>query len=67
MDAARALDFATVAAPPSVIGPAILLHEQRVVEVLRAARPVPDQPSECGEIAHPAAVAELLHAAGYGP
>jgi hypothetical protein len=67
LDAASALDVATGGAPLSVIGPAILLHEARMIESLRTGRPVRDRLSEYGEISDPAAVAELLHAAGCDP
>jgi hypothetical protein len=64
LDAASAIDAATGGAPLGVIGPAILLHEARVVEAIRTGRPVPGPLSEYDEIIDPAAVAELLHAAG---
>jgi hypothetical protein len=64
LDALYALHFATGGAPLSVVGPAMLLHRDRVVEAIRSGRPVPGPLSECAEIIDPAAVAELLHAAG---
>jgi hypothetical protein len=67
MDAACALDFATGGAPLNVIGPAILLHRDRVIEALRAGQPVPGELSDCGEIIDPAAVGELLRSAGCDP
>ena len=67
LDAACALEIATGGAPPSRIGPAIVRHEARVVEAIRAGRPAPGPLSECGEIIDPAAVAELLDAAGLRP
>jgi hypothetical protein len=67
LDAICALDTATGGASLSRIAPAVLLHEARVVEAIRSGRPVPGPLSEFGEITDPAAVAELLHAAGCDP
>jgi hypothetical protein len=67
LEVACALGAATGGAPLSVIGPAILLHRDRIIEALRAGRPVPGRLSECGVIADTPAVDELLHAAGCGP
>jgi hypothetical protein len=66
LEALCALHFATGGAPLSVVGPAILLHRDRVVEALREGRPVPRERGYCGEIIDPDAVAELLRAAGCG-
>src|SRR5262245_39031501 len=67
LDAACAVDVATGGAQLSAVGPAILMHHDRVIEALRAGRTAPGPLSEYGEIIDPGAIAELLHAVGYSP
>jgi hypothetical protein len=50
LDVGCAIRTATGDVPFDVIAPAILLHHDRVIEALRAGRPVPGRLSECGEI-----------------
>ena len=67
LDSGCAIEAAIGRASLDVIAPAILLLRERVIEVLRAGRPVPGRLVERGAIIDPAAVAERLRAAGCGP